>query len=117
MYSKRRQTVLSAIDETDAACGMDRRAIGLCSRFFRCVAEAPGRHALEVDGSALTYEDLGGRGRAITAALLENMPDTEVPLTAVFGHRSVTALSISSVGLRSPSGFRQSLIPVGSASR
>jgi amino acid adenylation domain-containing protein len=83
---------LSATIDPQPAC-LDGQAVGLCSSFFRWAAEAPARRALEVDGDALTYEELAGRARAIAAALLEHTPDPQVPLTAVLGHRSATAFA------------------------
>jgi amino acid adenylation domain-containing protein len=83
---------LSATIDPQPAC-LDGQGVGLCSSFFRWAAEAPARRALEVDGDALTYEELGGRARAIAAALLEHTPDPQVPLTAVLGHRSATAFA------------------------
>jgi amino acid adenylation domain-containing protein len=83
---------LSATIDPQPAC-LDGQAVGLCSSFFRWAAEAPARRALEVDGDALTYEELAGRARAIAAALLEHTPDPQVPLTAVLGHRSTTAFA------------------------
>jgi amino acid adenylation domain-containing protein len=85
--------VLSATDDPQAASGVNEPVVGLCSSFFRWAAEAPARRALEVDGSAFTYGELGERARAIMAALIEHKPDARVPLTAVFGHRSVTAFA------------------------
>jgi amino acid adenylation domain-containing protein len=84
---------LSATDDSQAARGVGGQVVGLCSSFFRWAAEAPTRRALEVDGRALTYGELGKRAGAIAAALLEHKPDAPVPLTAVFGHRSVTAFA------------------------
>jgi acyl-CoA synthetase (AMP-forming)/AMP-acid ligase II len=86
--------VLSAVANPQTECGVDgARAVSLCSGFFRWVAEAPARHALEIDDRSWTYEELGRRARAIAAALVENRPDARVPLTAVFGHRSPTAFA------------------------
>lgn len=85
--------VLSPPTDPRAASGVSRLVAGLCSDFFRWAAEAPARRALEVDGRALTYGELGRRAQAITAALLEHKPDAGVPLTAVFGHRTVTAVA------------------------
>jgi amino acid adenylation domain-containing protein len=75
------------------AGGVDGPVVGLSSGFFRWAAEEPDRRALEVGGAAFTYEELGARAGAIAAGLLEHKPDAQVPLTAVFGHRSVTGFA------------------------
>lgn len=77
--------------EPQSGSGAELRAVGLHSAFFRCAAESPNRPALELEGRALTYGELGGRARAIAEALLEYSPDDGPPLTAVLAHRSATA--------------------------
>jgi amino acid adenylation domain-containing protein len=85
--------MLRARVDARAAGGVDGPVVGLSSSFFRWAAEEPTRRALEVDGSALTYDELGTRARAIAAALLEHKGDARVPLTAVFSDRSVSGFA------------------------
>lgn len=64
------------------------RSLG--SRFAEAAARFPDRPALQLAGETLTYGKLLARAAAIAGALPAAEP-SEPPLTAVFGHRSVTA--------------------------
>jgi amino acid adenylation domain-containing protein len=51
------------------------------------------RLALEVGGEKVTYQDLRSRAAALAATLQQQAGVRDIPLTAVFGSRSVTAFS------------------------
>lgn len=61
--------------------------------FLRSAERFPGRPALEVDGSTLTFAALRDQAAAIAATLVERGPGEGPPLTAVFAHRSPTAFT------------------------
>ena len=65
----------------------------LASGFLRSVAAYGNRSALEVAGHVLTYTELFARAAALAATLAQHQPSSEVPLTAVFASRSVTAFA------------------------
>jgi amino acid adenylation domain-containing protein len=67
--------------------------VGFCASFFRRADESRDRPAVEVEGRALTYGELGRRARAIASTLLEQGGNAGPPLTALLAHRSVTAFS------------------------
>src|SRR5712691_4238311 len=69
------------------------QAPALASGFLRAAERWPDRPALEVDGSALTYEELRRRALAIASALVSNELDEEPRLTAVFASRTPTAFA------------------------
>lgn len=78
---------------------------GLISGFCRSLAVFPDRPALEIDGEALTYQQLHGRAASI-ARLLDAGPQNDgPPLTAVFGHRSFTAFAGVLAGLLRGHGY------------
>src|SRR4051812_15635340 len=59
--------------------------------FLRSAEAFPDNVALEVAGEVLTYSQLREKAIAISATLAALSVDNEVPLTAVFAYRSVTA--------------------------
>ncbi len=74
----------------------------LASGFLRSVERFPRRLALEVDGRSFTYEALAEHAARIAQVLLRHdaghqdaghRPGPSPPLTALFGHRSLTAFS------------------------
>ena len=67
----------------------DRRSVR--TGFLRSVALHPERPALELDGRVLGYRQLRDLAAALAATLDSQAPEEEPPLTAVFGHRSITA--------------------------
>ncbi|MDX6667345.1 MAG: hypothetical protein QOK04_725, partial [Solirubrobacteraceae bacterium] len=69
------------------------RTRALQSGFLRSAEQFPTRPALEVDGEAITYDELADRARALAATLAHATPDDGPPLTAVFAYRSVTAFA------------------------
>jgi amino acid adenylation domain-containing protein len=72
---------------------MNTGPIALSYGFFRWAAQSPDRIALEIEGRPLSYGELARHAKAIAATLLEHAQDEEPPLTAVLGHRSVTAFA------------------------
>ena len=62
----------------------------LRSGFIRSRTRFPDRIALEVDGNEVSYDDLGNLAASLAATLVREVPDGPL-LTAVFGHRSVSA--------------------------
>jgi amino acid adenylation domain-containing protein len=65
----------------------------LRSGFLRSWECFPDRPALEVDAVAYSYQDLGERSAALAATLQRHSERSDPQLTAVFGHRSLTAFS------------------------
>jgi len=65
----------------------------LHSGFLRSTELFPGRPAIEVEGSILTYQQLFTRSASIAATLQRRAPVAEPPLTAIFAYRSVTAFA------------------------
>lgn len=65
----------------------------LVSGFCRSVAAFPDRPALELDSQIFTYQQLYGRATSIARQLDAGGDTGGPPLTAVFGHRSVSAFS------------------------
>lgn len=59
--------------------------------FLRAAGLHPERPALELDGRVLSYRQLRDLAAALAATLDAHAPAGEPPLTAVFGHRSITA--------------------------
>lgn len=66
---------------------------GLHSAFFHRAAESPDLPALELDGRAFTYGELGRRARAIAETLEAHAPADGQQLTAVLAHRSPAAFA------------------------
>ncbi len=60
----------------------------LRSGFLRSLAAFPERVALEVDGEALSYAELGARAGGVAETLRRHVPAGGPRLTAVFGQRS-----------------------------
>src|SRR5438046_8098217 len=69
----------------------DKRERLVWSAFLRSCENFPDRPASEVTGSQLSYSELGERARRLAATIQANARPGEVPLTAVFAYRSVTA--------------------------
>src|SRR5437763_10225365 len=69
----------------------DKRERLVWSAFLRSCENFPDRPASEVTGSQLSYSELGERARRLAATIQANARPGEVPLTAVFAHRSHTA--------------------------
>ena len=71
--------------------------LSLRSGFLRSSEQFPDLVALEVAGERLTYAQLRARAAVLASTLNEHdgmrAGSTEVPLTAVFGHRSVAAFA------------------------
>lgn len=65
----------------------------LHSGFLRSMELFPDRPAIEVKGRSLSYRELFAKAASIAATLQRRIPMAEPPLTAVFGHRSVTAFA------------------------
>jgi len=63
----------------------------LVSGFLRSAKRVPERPALELAGEAVSYRRLHAHAAALATALSKNAPVDEPALTAVLGHRSVTA--------------------------
>ena len=61
--------------------------------FLRSAETFPDRTALEVAGEVVSYKQLRDRAFAIAGTLAALPVDNEVPLTAVFAYRSVTAFA------------------------
>ncbi|HWA36483.1 MAG TPA: amino acid adenylation domain-containing protein [Burkholderiales bacterium] len=59
--------------------------------FLRSLARFPERPALQLADQVLNYRQLHERAGVLAGTLLRAVPGNEPPLTAVFGHRSVTA--------------------------
>jgi amino acid adenylation domain-containing protein len=66
---------------------------GLVGGFLAARERFPDRPALEVDGKAWTYAELGRRAARLAGALVRQAGDAEPPLTALFGSRSATTFS------------------------
>jgi amino acid adenylation domain-containing protein len=69
----------------------DKRERLIWSAFLRSCETFPDRPAIEVAGSKLSYSELGERARRLAATIQADARPGEVPLTAVFAHRSQTA--------------------------
>src|SRR5438874_11128784 len=69
----------------------DKRERLVWSAFLRSAQKFPERPAVEVAGGELSYKQLGERARRLAATIQANARPGEVPLTAVFAHRSQTA--------------------------
>src|SRR6478672_2124075 len=69
----------------------DKRERLVWSAFLRSCEKFPDRPAIEVTGSQLSYSELGERARRLAATIQADARPGEVPLTAVFAHRSQTA--------------------------
>lgn len=67
-------------------------ARSLRSGFLRSWQRAPELVALEVDGNEISYDALGSLAASLAATLAREVPEGPL-LTAVFGHRSVTAFA------------------------
>jgi amino acid adenylation domain-containing protein len=65
----------------------------LHSGFVRSAELFPDRPAIEVEGRTYSYGELYAKSASIAATLQKRAPITEVPLTAVFAHRSITAFA------------------------
>jgi amino acid adenylation domain-containing protein len=65
----------------------------LRSGFLRSAERFGDRPALELGSDKLSYRELLERAQNIAATLAEHDKTPEVPLTAVFGHRSTTAFA------------------------
>jgi len=61
--------------------------------FLRSAERFPDRPALQLAAEVLSYSELEDRAAGLAATLIQHDPTPEVPLTAVFGHRSTTAFS------------------------
>lgn len=64
---------------------------GVSSGFVRSAGRFPDRPALELGGEVLTYRALHDIAASLAATLDAHATPGEPPLTAVFGHRSITA--------------------------
>src|SRR5438874_5261270 len=69
----------------------DKRERLVWSAFLRSCEKFPDRPAIEVAGCELSYKQLGERAWRLAATIQANARPGEVPLTAVFAHRSHTA--------------------------
>ena len=69
----------------------DRKERFVWTAFLRSSEKFPDRPAVEVAGCELSYKQLGQRARRLAATIQANARPGEVPLTAVFAHRSQTA--------------------------
>ena len=65
----------------------------LLSGFLATCDRLPDNPALEVENRVLSYAELLSASTAIAEALIREAPSSEPHLTAVFGHRSVSAFS------------------------
>lgn len=72
---------------------MDDATRTLRTGFLRSAECFPHRPALQLGGEELSYAALRARAASLAATLQEHQPDSGVPLTAVFGHRSSTAFA------------------------
>ena len=61
--------------------------------FLRSAREFPQRPAVEVANRVVSYSDLGQRAFQLAATLQKYERSNQLPLTAVFGYRSVTAFA------------------------
>jgi amino acid adenylation domain-containing protein len=61
--------------------------------FLASLERVPENAALEVDGSTLTYRELGDRAKSIAATLAAHATGEGPPLTGVFAYRSATAFA------------------------
>ena len=69
----------------------DKKELFVWTAFLRSSEKFPDRPAVEVAGCELSYKQLGQRARRLAATIQANARPGEVPLTAVFAHRSHTA--------------------------
>ena len=72
---------------------MSAPARSLCSGFLASCERDPGRPALDVAGRTLSYAELRERAAEVAATLARADGDPEARLSAVFGHRSMSAFS------------------------
>jgi amino acid adenylation domain-containing protein len=77
----------------------------LITGFLNSVQRHGDRPALMLDGEVLSYRALYARAAAIAGTLDEHAPADEPPLTAVFGHRSITAYAGVLAGLLRGHGY------------
>ena len=68
----------------------DKRERLVWTGFLRSCEKFPDRPAVEVAGSGVSYKQLDERARRLAATIQANATPGEVPLTAVFAHRSQT---------------------------
>jgi len=68
------------------------QSAGLAGGFLASAERFAGRPAIEVDGVAVTYDDLRLRATAVASALLAHAP-AEPRLTGVFGQRSASVFA------------------------
>src|SRR5881394_2244687 len=69
----------------------DKRERFVWGAFLRSCEKFPDRPAVDVAGCELSYKQLGQRARRLAATIQANARPGDVPLTAVFAHRSQTA--------------------------
>src|SRR5438067_6204618 len=69
----------------------DKKGRLVWGAFLRSCEKFPDRPAVDVAGCELSYKQLGQRARRLAATIQANARPGEVPLTAVFAHRSHTA--------------------------
>lgn len=70
---------------------MSSRGRSVSTGFLRSAERFATRPALELGGEVLTYQALRDLAASLAATLQANAPRGEPALTAVFGHRSITA--------------------------
>lgn len=75
------------------------------SGFLRSVERFPERPALQLGGETLSYRALSALAGSMASTLDAEAPADELPLTAVFAHRSITAYAGVLAGLHRGHGY------------